>query len=101
MVKYKKLKYSIKEFSADWELTDEEYENNFKTLLEVNQGLAGEIKKELIQALQDPEWSWVKIGYDTNFIGSGDSEENVWLTIKHLIWDVIAPDEEPPSSKFI
>ncbi|WP_440880268.1 hypothetical protein [Tenacibaculum sp. C7A-26P2] len=95
------MKYSIKEFSADWELTNEEYENNFKTLLEINQGLADEIKEELIQALQDPEWSWVKIGYDTNFIGSDDSEENVWLTVKYLIWDIIAPDEEPPANRFV
>ena len=95
---YKELKYAISLFSADWEYTEEEYEDGFKTFLEINDGLAEKIKAEIIQALQDPEWSWVKIGYDTNFIGSDDSEESVWLTVKVLIWDVIAPDEEPPTN---
>ncbi len=93
---YKELKYVISLFSADWEYTEEEYEDGFKTFLDINEGLAGKIKKEIIEALNDPEWSWVKIGYDTNFIGSDDTEESVWLTVKVLIWDVIAPDEEPP-----
>lgn len=101
MEKYKSLSYAIRQFSADWELTDEEYEEGFNTLLEINQGYADDIKAEIIEALNDSEWSWVKIGYETNFIGSDDSEENVWLTVRDLIWDVIAPDEEPPTNKFV
>ncbi len=34
------------------------------------------------------------IGYDTNFIDFDDSEENVRLTVKDLILDVIPSDEE-------
>ena len=96
MEKYKGLRYAIRQFSADWELTDEEYRTGFLTLLEINEGYADEIKEELIQALNDPEWSWVKVGYETNFIGSDDTEESVWLTVKAEIWDVLFPDEQPP-----
>ncbi|WP_282164950.1 hypothetical protein [Cellulophaga baltica] len=96
MENYKELRYAVSLFSIDWEYTDEEYRSGFEDFLKLNNGLGNTIKLEMIEALKDPNWSWVKIGYETNFIGSDDSEENVWLTVKNLIWDVIAPNEEPP-----
>ena len=96
MEEYKHLRYAIELYSADWELTEKEYEETFSSFIQAEPDYAKKIKTQLIKVLNDPEWSWVKIGYDTNFIGSDDTEESVWLTVKVLIWDVIAPDEEPP-----
>lgn len=96
MDKYHNLKYVIGQFSSEWELTEEEYKENFLTLLEINKGYADKVKAELLQAISDPEWSWVKVGYETNFIGSDDKEESVWLTVKTLVWDVLFPNEKPP-----
>ncbi len=96
MEKYKELRYVISLFSADWEYTDEEYERGFEDFMKLNKGIENKIKAEIIEALRDPNWSWVKVGYDTNFIGSDDSEKSVWLTVKYCIWDVLFPDEQPP-----
>lgn len=96
MDKYKNLKYVIGQFSSEWELTEEEYKENLLTLLEINKGYADKIKAELLQAISDPKWSWVKVGYETNFIGSDDTEKSVWLTVKTFIWDVLFPNESPP-----
>ncbi|MDO6674790.1 hypothetical protein Q4517_04425 [Tenacibaculum sp. 1_MG-2023] len=101
MEKYKHLRYAIELFSADWELTEEEYQETFSSFVNAEPDYTKRIKKELIQALNDPEWSWVKIGYETNFIGSDDSEESVWLSVKDLIWNVIASNEEPPMRRFV
>lgn len=95
MNNYKYLKYVIGQFSADWEFTKEEYGDNFAMMLG-NEGFVERIKVELIAALSDPEWSWVKIGHDTNFIGSDDTEESVWSNVKELIWDHIFLNQEPP-----
>jgi hypothetical protein len=94
--KYKNLSYAIELFSADWELSEEEYTNGLLTLVNLNLGYKEKIKYQFIEACSDPEWSWVKIGYDTNFIGSDNKEESVWQTVKGEIWDVLFPDEQPP-----
>lgn len=101
MEKYGHLKYAIEHFSADWEYTDDEYEETFLSFIKAESEYAKKIKSELLEALQDPNWSWVKIGCETNFIGSDDTEESVWLTIKVLIWDVLFPNEEPPTNKLV
>lgn len=99
MDKYKHLKYAIEHFSADWEYTEEEYEETFFSFVKAEPNYAKQIKLELIEALGDSDWSWVKVGYETNFIGSDDSEDSVWLTVRNCIWDVISPNEEPPTNK--
>lgn len=96
MEKYGHLKYAIEHFSADWEYTEEEYEETFSSFVQRDPDYGQKIKSEMIEALQDSEYSWIKVGYETNFIGVDDSEESVWLTVKGCIWDVIAPNEEPP-----
>lgn len=94
--KYKHLLYAIQLFSADLEYTEEEYGQTFFSFVTKEPEYANKIKAELLQAISDPEWSWVKVGYETNFIGSDDKEKSVWLTVKVLIWDVLFPNVSPP-----
>lgn len=76
-------------FSTEWEESEEEYVSTYLEFISREPEYATKIREEFKEALQDPEWSWVKKAYEHNFIGSDDSEENVLISVKELILNPI------------
>ena len=98
MKEYKYLKDALNEFSSDLEYSLEEYKNSFETLISTSPDYASELQKEILEAMKDPEWDWVDVANEMNFIGSDDNKDSVVDSVDELIWKVINPNQALRSS---
>lgn len=96
MKEYKYIESALGEFSSELGYSLEEYNRNFKTMIEASPEYTEALKGEIVDACKDSSWSWVKVAHEKDFIGIDDNESSVWESVKTLIWDAIAPNEEPP-----
>lgn len=97
MSEYRYLKNALAEFSSDLGYSAEEYESAFRIQINASPEYAAHVKDEIVEALGDSQWSWVAAASEVEFIGADDNEENVWETVKSLIWPIVSPDEDPPA----
>tara|TARA_B100000745_G_C20132035_1_gene387932 strand:+ start:175 stop:477 length:303 start_codon:yes stop_codon:yes gene_type:complete len=96
MKEYRYINRALGEFSSEHGYSYEEYVDGFKVMIEASPEYVEALKKEIVEACADPEWSWVAASQAVDFIGVDQDENSVWESVKTLIWNVIAPNEFAP-----
>ncbi|WP_281649060.1 hypothetical protein [Parendozoicomonas sp. Alg238-R29] len=98
MKEYRYIKDALSEFSSNHGFSLEEYHESFRGVIEASPVYREALKSEIQAACRDLGWSWVNEAERADFIGVDVCEDSTWMSVIALIWQAIAPNEEPPKN---
>ncbi|MEO1054415.1 MAG: hypothetical protein AAFX87_27500 [Bacteroidota bacterium] len=96
MKKYQYIKAALSICLIDFGLSEEGYKERFKNFLKSSgEEYTDLIRKEISEAIKDPEWEWKKAAKEVGFYAydERDTEDEIFEEIKWLMWDMLFPEE--------